>query len=76
MIPGATWQDPAFVTSWAASLEPGKPVIVYCVYGHEVGRATALRLCAAGHDARFLRGGMAGWESGGRPVRARPPGAP
>jgi Fe-Mn family superoxide dismutase len=31
------------------------------VYGHEVGRATALRLRAAGIDAHFLRGGIDGW---------------
>ena len=30
-------------------------VVVYCVYGHEVGRATALRLRAAGLEAHFLR---------------------
>jgi Fe-Mn family superoxide dismutase len=71
MIPDASWKDPALVASWESSLQPGQPVIVYCVYGHEVGRATALRLRAAGHDARFLRGGMAGWEAGGRPVRPR-----
>ena len=72
MIAGATRRDPQQVADWAGELEPGRPLVVYCVYGHEVGRATALRLRAAGHEVRFLRGGMAGWESAGRPVRARP----
>ena len=72
MIAGAGRRDPELVGAWSAELEPGSPVVVYCVYGHEVGRATALRLRAAGLDARFLRGGMAGWESAGRPVETRP----
>jgi len=42
------------------------------VYGHEVGRATALRLRAAGVDARFLRGGIDGWQAAGRPVDSKP----
>jgi Fe-Mn family superoxide dismutase len=37
-----------------------RKVIVYCVYGHEVGRAAALRLRARGVDAHFLRGGIDG----------------
>jgi Fe-Mn family superoxide dismutase len=43
-------------------------VVVYCVYGHEVGRATAMRLRARGLDARFLRGGIDGWKTAGRPL--------
>lgn len=68
MIPGARWCDPAAVGDWAGGLRGGRPVVVYCVYGHEVGRATALRLRAAGIDARFLRGGIDGWTSAGRPL--------
>lgn len=62
MIPGAHWRDPARVEQWAAD------VLVYCIHGHEVGRATALRLRAAGRRARFLRGGIDDWKSAGRPV--------
>jgi Fe-Mn family superoxide dismutase len=72
MIAGAQRRDPQRVETWAAELAQGQHFVVYCVYGHEVGRATALRLRAAGVDARFLRGGMAGWESSGKPVQARP----
>ena len=43
-------------------------VVVYCVYGHEVGRATALRLRAQGVKARFLRGGIDAWQAAGRPL--------
>jgi Fe-Mn family superoxide dismutase len=68
MIPGARWCDPAAVSTWAADLPPDQPVMVYCVYGHEVSQAAALRLRAAGIDARYLKGGIDGWVKAGRPV--------
>jgi len=68
VIPGSRWRDPAQVAEWAQEQESARPVVVYCVYGHEVGRATALRLRAAGVDARFLHGGIDGWERAGRPL--------
>jgi Fe-Mn family superoxide dismutase len=68
IIPGASWHDPAEVSSWSSSLPQDKPVIVYCVYGHEVGRSTAMRLRAAGVNARFLQGGIDGWKAAGRPL--------
>lgn len=74
-LPGARWRNPAEVAAWAADCPRSRPVIVYCVYGHEVGRATALRLRAAGVDARYLRGGIDGWKAAGRPVTAKAPGA-
>jgi Fe-Mn family superoxide dismutase len=71
MMPDARWFDPAAVGRWAAELPRDQPLIVYCVYGHEVGRSTALRMRAAGLDARYLRGGIDGWQSAGRPVVPR-----
>ncbi len=72
MIPGARWRDPAEVSRWVgelnAELNDAREVVVYCVYGHEVGRATAMRLRAAGLNARFLSGGIDGWQGAGRPV--------
>ena len=68
LIPGATWRDPAAVATWARDVPRDKEVVVYCVYGHEVGRATTLRLRAHGVKARFLRGGIDGWQAAGRPV--------
>ncbi|WP_395703200.1 rhodanese-like domain-containing protein [Aquabacterium sp.] len=72
MIPGARWCDPATVTTWAAELPAEQPVVVYCVYGHEVGRSTAMRLRAAGVNARYLSGGIDGWTRAGRPVVDKP----
>jgi len=71
VIDGAEWRDPAEVDSWAGELTSGEDVVVYCVFGHEVGRTTAMRLRAAGVNARFLRGGIEGWKAAGRPVAAK-----
>lgn len=71
LIPGARWRDPATVGTWAAELPADRAVVVYCVYGHEVGRSTAMRLRAAGLNARYLRGGIDGWQAGGHPTEAK-----
>ena len=66
VIPGSRWRDPAQVAEWSSELLGKDEVVVYCVYGHEVGRATAMRLRAAGVNARYLRGGIDGWQAAGR----------
>jgi Fe-Mn family superoxide dismutase len=71
-IPGARWRDPATVERWSHELRADRPVVVYCVYGHEVGRATALRLRAAGVNARYLLGGIDAWQAAGRPLADKP----
>lgn len=71
LIPGARWRDPAAVGRWSAEIPTGQEVVVYCVYGHEVGRATALRLRSQGIPARFLRGGIDGWRAAGRPLEPK-----
>ena len=72
VIPGARWQDPAEVAAWAGQIPADTRVVVYCVYGHEVGRSTAMRLRAAGVDAHFLRGGIDGWKAAGQPLAPNP----
>jgi Fe-Mn family superoxide dismutase len=77
MIPGARWHDPATVFTWSAELPAERQLALYCVHGHEVSRATAMRLRAAGLNARYLRGGLDGWQAAGRPLASKPaPGAP
>jgi Fe-Mn family superoxide dismutase len=66
MIPDAGWRDPVAVSTWAAHWPANRGVVVYCVHGHEVSRATAMRLRAAGLQARYLRGGIEGWQLTGR----------
>ena len=68
MIPNAHWRDPALVSQWAQRLPRDQPVVVYCIYGHEVGRSTALRLRGEGVDARYLSGGIDDWQTAGLPL--------
>lgn len=70
-LAGARWHDPAQVVTWADSLPSDRDVIVYCVAGHEVSRATAMRLRASGLRARFLPGGIDGWQAAGRDVETK-----
>ena len=70
LIEGATWRDPERVDEWAGDLA-GKEVVVYCVFGHEVGQSTAARLRDAGVSARFLAGGIDEWKAAGRPLRPK-----
>jgi rhodanese-related sulfurtransferase len=51
----------------------GRPVVAYCVHGHEVSQEAARALSQAGHDAAFLEGGIEAWRSAGLPtIRRRP----
>jgi Fe-Mn family superoxide dismutase len=70
MIEGAVWHDPERVEDWAREYT-GTEVVVYCVYGHEVGQSTAARLRDAGVKARFLSGGIEDWKKSGRPLQAK-----
>lgn len=71
ILPGARWRDPECVDDWAHELPPDQTVIVYCVAGHEVSQGVALRLRAAGHNARFLVGGIEAWKANGRATSAK-----
>jgi Fe-Mn family superoxide dismutase len=71
VLPGAAWRDPAQVGTWAADLPRDRDVVVYCIYGHEVGRSTALRLRAEGVNARFLPGGIDAWTQAGQPLQTK-----
>jgi len=73
-IAGAQWHNPATVAQWAADLPRDREVVVYCVYGHEVSRATAIRLRAAGINARYLQDGIDGWQAAG--LATQPIGGP
>ena len=70
LIERATWRDPESVDEWARELA-GEEVVVYCVFGHEVGQSTAARLRDAGVNARFLSGGIEDWKKAGLPVQKK-----
>ena len=69
MLVAAIRHDPADVGRWGAQLSADKPVIVYCVHGHEVSQQTAIALRGIGLDACYLEGGIAGWKARGLPTR-------
>ena len=52
LIPGAIRRPPEALDTWAAPLEPWRPVVVYCVRGHEVSQNAAAALRARGLEAR------------------------
>ena len=70
-IEGAQWHDPAKVSDWAPTLPKDQAYVVCCIYGHEVGRSTAMRMRAAGLNARYLSGGIDGWQAAGLPVQTK-----
>lgn len=70
LIEGAIWRDPEQVDQWAGEVA-GAEVVVYCVYGHEVGQSTAARLRDAGVAARYLTGGIDDWKKSGRPMQPK-----
>jgi rhodanese-related sulfurtransferase len=57
----------------ADRLPRATPIVVYCVYGHEVGQDAAAALRARGFDARHLEGGIDGWRKAGLPTLRRRP---
>ena len=63
LLPAARRCAPQDIPRFAAQQAP-RDVVVYCVYGHEVGREAAQALRQAGWNARFLAGGIEGGEDG------------
>ena len=51
----------------------GRPIVAYCVHGHEVSQDAARTLSRAGHEASFLEGGIAAWRAAGLPTIRRHP---
>lgn len=71
MLVGAIRRLPSDVDTWRAALPKDRPLVVYCVHGHEVSQNVAIALRAAGWDARYLEGGIAGWTEQALPKRNR-----
>ncbi|MEZ5831471.1 MAG: sulfurtransferase/chromate resistance protein [Dongiaceae bacterium] len=67
LICGSFHRPPEAVEHWQSELPAGKPIIVTCVHGHEVGQNAAAALRAASFDARYLDGGVEGWIEAGYP---------
>ena len=71
VIAGPAWRDPATIDDWAPGLagdlnvykDGDRPVVCYCVRGHEVSQGASEELRRLGIDARYLEGGIDGWKA-------------
>jgi rhodanese-related sulfurtransferase len=70
-IVAALHRAPEDVTRWSKELPAGRRVVAHCVHGHQVSQNAAAALAAAGHDASYLEGGIAGWSEAGLPTRRK-----
>jgi rhodanese-related sulfurtransferase len=69
LIIAAFHRPPDDVGRWSSDLPTNRPVVVYCVHGHEVSQGVASALRTAGIDAAYLEGGIAGWTEQHLPTR-------
>jgi Fe-Mn family superoxide dismutase len=70
-IVGAVWRDPVALDAWSHELDSTRPVLVYCLRGHDVSRAAALALRARGIDAHFVTGGIEACRAAGVALEAK-----
>ncbi len=73
-LEGADWRDPFAVGDWIASLPRDRPVVVYCVHGHEVSQGVRAALIARGLNAAILDGGYEAWLAAGGATEPNPAG--
>jgi rhodanese-related sulfurtransferase len=71
LIIGAARRLPDDVEKWRDALPAGRPVVAYCVHGHEVSQNVASALRSAGRIASYLEGGIAGWQERKLPTRRK-----
>ena len=57
---GAVWRDPEHVDRWIVELNWNRPVVVYCVHGHEVSWAHGAGLLSATAASKSARRGAGG----------------
>lgn len=71
LIVGAFHRSPGDVERWSKELVSDRPVVAYCVHGHEVSQGVAASLRQAGIRAAYLEGGIAGWKDAALPTRRK-----
>ncbi|HEX3498204.1 MAG TPA: hypothetical protein VHT04_02660, partial [Stellaceae bacterium] len=54
-IAGSIRRDPESVAAWRGDLAPDRPIVVYCVHGHEVSQGVAAVLREAGRSGSTAR---------------------
>jgi rhodanese-related sulfurtransferase len=70
-LPAAMRRDPDAVAQWGPTLAVDRPLVVYCVHGHEVSQNAANALLGLGIEASYLEGGIETWKHGGAPTLTR-----
>jgi rhodanese-related sulfurtransferase len=71
LIIGAARRPPDDVEKWRDALPAGRPVVAYCVHGHEVSQNVASALRSVGRTAAYLEGGIAEWQERKLPTRRK-----
>ncbi len=71
LIADAVWRDPERVTGWSQSLDRARPVVVYCLHGHQVSQDCAQKLRDLGVEAAYLEGGIEAWIATGGKTAAK-----
>jgi rhodanese-related sulfurtransferase len=69
LIIAAFHRPPDDVERWSMDLPAKRPVVVYCLHGHEVSQGVMSALRTVGVDAAYLEGGIAGWTEQRLPTR-------
>jgi rhodanese-related sulfurtransferase len=62
MIVGASHHSPDEVERWLNELPADRPVVAYCVHGHEVSQGVIAALARSGVQAAYLQGGITAWK--------------
>lgn len=77
-IAGSVWRDHMETAIWGPQLAAlGRPIVVYCLHGHNVSQLAVARLRSLGIDARHLEGGIDAYEEvGGLVLKQRGPDVP
>ncbi|WP_394688277.1 chromate resistance protein ChrB domain-containing protein [Hoeflea sp.] len=77
-IAGSVWRDHMATHVWGPELARlGKPIVVYCLHGHNVSQLAVARLRSQGIDARYLEGGIDAYEKArGLVLKQRGPDVP
>ena len=70
-IAGAVWRDHMAACDWRRDLPNGRPVVVYCVHGHNVSALAASLLAAERVDVSMLEGGIEAYAAAGGLMVAR-----
>lgn len=71
LIIGSARRLPEDVARWRQGLTKARPVVAYCVRGHEVSQNVAKALSSAGIPATYLEGGITGWKEQRLPTRRK-----